>query len=213
MALGFEFPVLTKPKQNFPKIPQQEKKVSIMIFLTKGNHLVEDRSSGSMKFTNTGKQDGTFESRKRSSKLLSRFSLVGKNSSKSKESSKTAIQEVMQAICVQRDNRDALQRYIERKTDSVVTHLQECNELGAIYAMRKLLLAQAEKDFTLQAIGQLSKLILEIQLEPVVAENYRTEVDSVLSKPATSVCNLDDDEFVLEQAKKCFQAVSHCLER
>jgi hypothetical protein len=105
-------------------------------------------------------------------------------------------------IHVQRDNRDALQRYIERKIDSVATHLAESNELGAIYAMRKLLRAQAEKDFALQAIGQLNKLILGMQLDQVSASDYLDEVECILSAPTVTICGFDDDELILAQAKK-----------
>jgi hypothetical protein len=108
----------------------------------------------------------------------------------------------MQCIHVQRDNRDALQRYIERKIDSVATHLAESNELGAIYAMRKLLRAQAEKDFALQAIGQLNKLILGMQLDQVSASDYLDEVECILSAPTVTICGFDDDELILAQAKK-----------
>ena len=191
------------------KTDTQQKNIAVkMIFLMKSNKLVEDRSSGSMRFVAAEKRESS-RVRKRTSTIMHRFSIAGKKTNSSQELSKVAIQEVTQYIRVQRDNRDALQRYIERKTDSVATHLAESNELGAIYAMRKLLRAQAEKDFALQAIGQLNKLILGMQLDQISNSDYLDEVEGILSAQTATICGFDDDEFILAQAKKYCSAASN----
>jgi len=171
--------------------------------------LAEDRSSVSMKFVAAEKSE-SFRARKRASAtMMPRFSITGKKeTSSSRDQSKAAIEEVMQCIHVQRDNRDALQQYIERKTESVSTHLAEGNELGAIYAMRKLLRAQAEKDFALQAIGRLNKLVHNMKQDQISNSDYQEEVECILTAPITTAVDLNDSDFVLSEAKKWFSPTS-----
>ncbi len=181
-----------------------------MIFSKKANiTLAEDRSSGSMKFVDAEKSE-SFRARKRASvTMMPRFSITGKKETSSNQDQlKAAIKEVMECIYAQRDNRDVLQRYIERKTESVATLIAEGNELGATYAMRKLLRAQAEKDFALQAIGRLNKLVHNMKLDQVSTSFYVDEVERILTAPITTAVDLNDSEFVLLEAKKLFNLAS-----
>ena len=144
---------------------------------------------------------------------LQALSSIGRKPSIHKDNANMAkIKMVRQVIALYRENRDELQRYIERKTDSIAIHLKEKNEAGAVYAMQKLMVAQAEKDHTLKAIGQLNKVVEKLQSGDDADYDYEVEMERIMSAPAELTTDLEETDLVLHEAQKCVRAISFRLD-
>jgi len=122
---------------------------------------------------------------------------------------KAAIYEVALEIGTQRLRRNKLQRCIEDKADAVAVHLKEGNKAAAADAMQNLLFLQAEKDWTLQAIRELNKLVDQLRQSPSIIEfddrYHRAAIQRIVSRPSSFASKLKDKDLMLKEAENCLR--------
>jgi len=133
----------------------------------------------------------------------SRFWFRGFNRSKSK-----SISVIHRTIAGQRARRDDIQKYIERKTNEVVTRLRLGDEDGAVRATKKIIKAQVAKDHALNAIVELNKLAISVQSKSW-SSNCHTEIARILEAPKNLPNDLDNKQSLLAEARKYLQADPH----
>lgn len=134
-----------------------------------------------------------------------------RKSNKRINTNKAAIYEVSLEIRRQRLRRNKLQRCLEDKADAVAVHLKESNNAAAVDAMRHLLFLQAEKDWTLQAIHKLNKLVEQLGQSPTIIEfddrYHVAAIQRIVSRPSSFASKLRDNDLMLKEAENCLQHV------
>lgn len=134
-----------------------------------------------------------------------------RKSNKRINTNKAAIYEVSLEIRRQRLRRNKLQRCLEDKADAVAVHLKEGNNAAAVDAMRHLLFLQAEKDWTLQAIHKLNKLVEQLGQSPTIIEfddrYHLAAIQRIVSRPSSFASKLRDNDLMLKEAENCLRHV------